>query len=154
MSSKTVSNAPGERNLQAALASLTTTTDPTLYVFVTVPISHEGSIPSQVENVLKYARLVFYEHEGVTLVLSKALAQEYTLRYEYPCRMITLNVQTSLELIGFMATISKRLTEGGISCNVVAGFYHDHLFVPEERVRDAVMLLADVAEEAKKSNIV
>jgi hypothetical protein len=40
-----------------------------------------------------------------------------------------------------MAAIAGALTEAGISCNAVAAYHHDHLFVPWPRARDAMDVL-------------
>ena len=43
-----------------------------------------------------------------------------------------------------VVTVAEALARSGISCNVVAGFHHDHLFVPHadaSRARDALELL-------------
>lgn len=64
--------------------------------------------------------------------------------------MITLDVHSSLEAVGFMAIISKALADEGIGCNPVSGFFHDHCFVPVERGDDAVRVLKGFAEGAKE----
>lgn len=63
--------------------------------------------------------------------------------------MITLDVHSSLEAVGFIAAISSRLTQMHIGVNPVSGFFHDHLFVPAGREEDALKLLAEMAMEAK-----
>ena len=50
--------------------------------------------------------------------------------------------ETDLDLVGLTATVSGRLAEAGIACNVIAGARHDHLFVPAERGEEAMGLLA------------
>ena len=76
----------------------------------------------------------FLEKEGVTVILSKEKADTMNIPYSIPCAWITLTVHSSLEAVGLTAAVSKSLTEANISCNVVAAFYHDHIFVP---VKDA-----------------
>ncbi len=76
---------------------------------------------------------LFREAEGVTLFLPMEAAEG--LSASPPMRLITLTVHSSLEAVGLTAAFAAALTQAGISANVVAGFYHDHLFVPE---RDAV----------------
>jgi len=76
----------------------------------------------------------FLEKEGVTVILSKEKADALNVPYETTCVWITLTVHSSLEAVGLTAAVSKSLTEANISCNVVAAFYHDHIFVP---VKDA-----------------
>lgn len=74
-------------------------------------------------------RMAFRESEGWTLILSKAVADEAGLPYDYEAAMITLTVNSALEAVGFTAAFTARLAESDIGCNVVAGFHHDHLFV-------------------------
>ena len=63
----------------------------------------------------------------------------------YPCKMISLSVHSSLTAVGFLAAITARLAERGISVNPVSGFYHDHLFVPEDRADEAMDILSGFA---------
>ena len=92
--------------------------------------------------------MVFHEAEGTTLILSRAQAEAAGMVYEFPSRMITLNVHSALEAVGFMAVIATALAREGMGVNPVAGFYHDHLFVPEDRAGDALRILARIASEA------
>jgi hypothetical protein len=55
--------------------------------------------------------------------------------------MITLNVHSSLEAIGLTAAVAGRLALHGISANVVAAYYHDHIFVPTADAERAVVVL-------------
>jgi hypothetical protein len=61
---------------------------------------------------------------------------------------ITLRVHSALEAVGLTAAVSAALAREGVSCNVVAGFYHDHLFVPHDSAAQAVRLLEDLAQRA------
>jgi hypothetical protein len=63
--------------------------------------------------------------------------------------MITLKIHSSLEAVGFMAKISTKLAEKGIGCNPVAGFFHDHCFVPVGREEEAIRALEELVKEAK-----
>jgi len=87
---------------------------------------------------------LFQEKEGVTVILPKKQADENTLVYSVVCAWITLNVYSALEAVGLTAAVSKALTEANISCNVVAAYYHDHIFVPvkdAERAMDVLLAL-------------
>jgi hypothetical protein len=105
---------------------------PGRYVFVTVA---EG-VPLGVAPV---ATVV--EPEGLTLVVPQEDADETALAYDYVAAWITLGVETTLEQVGITADFATRLADAGISCNVVAGFHHDHLFVPHDRADEVVALL-------------
>ena len=59
--------------------------------------------------------------------------------------MITLNIHSSLDAVGFMARIASALAEHGMGVNPVAGFYHDHIFVPLGREQDALTVLRELS---------
>lgn len=82
------------------------------------------------------------EDEGLTLVLRQEAADGAGLAYDAPMAWITLRVHSALEAVGMTAAFSAALTAAGIGCNVVAGFHHDHIFVPLARGEEARALLA------------
>ncbi len=59
----------------------------------------------------------------------------------FRCRMITCEVQSSLNAVGFLAELTGRLAGRGVPCNPVSGFWHDYLFVEEGREGEAVGVL-------------
>lgn len=80
------------------------------------------------------------ESEGLTLVIPRSKADDNNLSYKSIFKGITLSIHSSLDAIGLTAAFSGKLTEHGISANVIAGYYHDHIFVQKD--------LADVAIDA------
>lgn len=90
--------------------------------------------------------LVFNEHEATTVVLKKEIADKLNLNYTYIASWITLTVHSSLEAIGFTAAFSKALTDANISTNVVAAFFHDHLFVDKKDEQKAMEILNKFSE--------
>ncbi|OBT80630.1 hypothetical protein VF21_00522 [Pseudogymnoascus sp. 05NY08] len=86
--------------------------------------------------------------EGTTLITTLDLAAAHGHEYTYASRMITLEIHSSLEAVGFMAAISKGLTERGCSANVVSAFFHDHLFVPVGMEGVAMEVLGGLKEGA------
>ena len=136
---------PGERDLRTLLSSLTTTLHPDTFVFITMPdeVTSIGALPPSLD-----ARMAFQESEGLTIVTTRASAYSHGLQYSFPSRMITLNVHSSLEAVGFIARVASQLAEKGIGANPVSGFFHDHLFVTEGREEEAVAALKNLAEEA------
>jgi hypothetical protein len=85
------------------------------------------------------------EKEGQTLILDVAMAALLDCPKSAPMRLITLNVHSSLEAVGLTAAFAAELGSHGISANVVAGFYHDHIFVGLEDAQKAVAVLEALA---------
>lgn len=92
--------------------------------------------------------LVFHEDESTTIVIETEHAKRYDLRYEFVCRRITANVDSGLDSVGFISTLTAALAGRGISVNVVSAFHHDHLFVPLDRVDDAMQTLQALSSKA------
>ncbi|OLF51625.1 ACT domain-containing protein [Pseudomonas chlororaphis] len=87
----------------------------------------------------------FREQEGLTVILERQQAERLGLGFDYVAAWITLNVHSALEAVGLTAAFASALGKAGISCNVIAGYYHDHLFVGKadaERAMDVLRQLA------------
>lgn len=85
----------------------------------------------------------FMESEGLTLVLEKSVAEKAGLSFEGAYRQITLTVHSSLEAVGLTAAVSAKLASKGISANVIAAYYHDHIFVQASKANAAVSALEE-----------
>ena len=83
----------------------------------------------------------FTEAEGLTLVVLKKAAERSGLTFQGEFRCITLGVHSSLEAVGLTATVSGILAENGISANIIAAYFHDHIFVPAQVASDALGIL-------------
>jgi hypothetical protein len=83
----------------------------------------------------------FHEKEGITVIVSKDQADKFGLSYSFVSTWITLTIHSSLEAVGLTATVSSALARAGISCNMVAAYHHDHLFVPVEKTNQALEVL-------------
>ena len=137
--------AQGETSLSTLLATLRATLHPSTYVFITfLP-------PAPLPETL-YKQLLFREAEGITIISTLDSAKEHNIaNYAFPCRMITCEVHSSLEAVGFMAVIASRLAEMGMGANPVSGFFHDHLFVPVGREEEAMECLEELAKENRET---
>lgn len=87
----------------------------------------------------------FKEEEGTTLVLEKSKADELGLSYDFVAAWITLKIHSSLEAVGLTAAFSTALTKSNISCNVIAGYYHDHIFVNHKDAQKAMDVLISMS---------
>jgi len=128
----------GETNLDELIKSLSAVLVDGLYVFVTLE-SYQTLAGIE-------PRMMFKEAEGTTYILLKSDAEKHGLPYEFPCRMITLNIHSSLEAVGFMARIATELAKHDMGVNPVSGFFHDHLFVPDGREHDAMTVLEEMSK--------
>lgn len=130
----------GERDLRTLLSGMRPELNAGRYVFTTVP---DGAAPTGVAPVVTVT-----EREGLTLVLPEAEAVAVGLTYDYVAAWITLRVHSALDAVGLTAAVALALTDAGVSCNVVAGYHHDHLFVPYGRGTEAVAVLQALAAES------
>lgn len=89
----------------------------------------------------------FCETEGLTLVLEKSVAIHAGIQFTGSFRQITLTVHSSLESVGLTAAVSTKLADNGISANVVAAYYHDHIFVPSANAEMALSVLREFSEK-------
>jgi uncharacterized protein len=87
----------------------------------------------------------FKEKEGLTVIIPKSVADELNLSYSHVASWITLTVHSSLEAVGLTAAFAKALEDEGISCNVVAAFYHDHIFVSTADKDRAITVLEELS---------
>lgn len=126
------------KDLNVLLSTLNPVLQDEEYVFLTRPIGSYG------EGAELAPVLAFTESEGLTLVVPKRLAEESGEAFSTSFRMITLQVHSNLEAVGLTAAVAGKLTEKGISANVVAAFHHDHIFVPAERAADAIAALMEL----------
>ncbi|MBO6766505.1 ACT domain-containing protein [Maricaulis sp.] len=124
----------GETDLESLLKGMSPRLHPGVWVFATLPPG--TAEPSGLSPLMRYA-----EDEGTTLILDAGLAARANLETVFPCRRITLHIHSALEAVGFMAAIAQALAQAGIGCNPVAGYFHDHLFVPVDRAEEAMAVL-------------
>lgn len=110
------------------------------------PILHEGKYvfctTEYIDNsILPNIVMIFKEKEAYTMILSKAVADTMMLHYEFEAAWITLNVYSQLDDVGLTAAFSKVLSDAHISCNVIAAYHHDHIFVPFADAKKAMDVL-------------
>lgn len=127
----------GSTDLAELLSTMEPSLDPATYVVVTSPPGTDAP-PGPLATVV--------ESEGTSSVIERralpdALARGATPSDPPSMARITLTVHSSLLAVGLTAAVSSALAAEGISCNVIAGYHHDHLLVPVERAHDAIAVL-------------
>jgi hypothetical protein len=129
----------GETNLTTLLKNMTPILNEGDYVYCTV---------SDNENIdIKQVIGTFREKEALTVILKKETADASGLEYSYVAAWITLTIHSSLEATGLTAAFAAALAKEEISCNVVAAYYHDHIFVAKKDAERAMVALKLLAEQ-------
>tara|TARA_Y100000815_G_C12985899_1_gene366030 strand:- start:85 stop:483 length:399 start_codon:yes stop_codon:yes gene_type:complete len=130
----------GETDLTNLLKGMTPVLNEGDYVFVTV------------KNLDKIGRndtiCEFKEEEGTTIVIEKNKADTLKLNYTFIASWITLTIHSSLDAVGLTAAFSGALAKNEISCNVIAGYYHDHIFVDKKDAKKAMQTLTALSQNA------
>ena len=124
-------------DLQEILRSLNAVREPGVYAYVSVP--HGSDV-----STLPYLAY-FREREGISLILPEEAARQARLPILFRCAWISLTVHSDLEAAGLTAAFSTALSARGISCNVVAAAFHDHIFVPLDRADEAIECLDNLS---------
>ena len=125
----------GEKDIKKLLTSLSLHLIEGDFVFCTIQDAKYGDFA----ELLPMAS--FREDEGLTLLVPKENADKAGFSYESIFKCISLKVHSSLEAVGLTAAVSGKLAERGISANVIAAYYHDHIFVQAEKVDAALSAL-------------
>ena len=129
----------GETNLSVLIKNMQPVLNRGQYVFSSV---------STIDTFdLNKIILFFKENEGFTIIIEKNYADTEGVVYTSQFAWITLHVHSALDAVGLTAAFSKALADNHISCNVVAGFYHDHIFVQHELGQQAVDVLTKLSSQ-------
>jgi hypothetical protein len=126
----------GATDLRAMLATLEATARPDDYVYAVIAPDHPA---------VELAHATIREVEGLSVVLRRADADAHGVAHEFVAAWLTLTVHSSLEAIGLTAAFSRGLGEAGISCNVIAGFHHDHILVPVSECAHALEVIRSLS---------
>lgn len=130
-------------DLTALLISMEPVLNPGVYVYASLPFDAELSGIQPVG--------FFREQEGLTVILEEKAARVANLQAVFRAAWITLTVHSDLSAVGFSAAVAAACARVNVSCNVIAGVFHDHLFVPVEAAGRAMDSLRSLQRQAKNS---
>jgi uncharacterized protein len=143
IASKGQNGMSGETDLNVLMQSMSAQLQEGVYVFATLS---DRTAPVALPTLMR-----FEEAEGSTLILLREHAESHGIDFEFPCRMITLKVHSSLEAVGFIARVATALAAENMGVNPVSAFFHDHLFVPDGREKDALRILEQMSLDAVRA---
>lgn len=127
----------GEKNLAILLATMQPKLLEQDFVFCTLPEANYGDFAHC--NPIA----TFQESEGLTLIIEQSNADAAQLVYNGVFKAITLTVHSSLDAVGLTAAVATKLAQHNISANVIAAYYHDHIFVGKNDAQKAMIALAE-----------
>lgn len=129
----------GEANLGELIKGMTPKLHKGEYVFCTL---------ANTDNLNREDTICeFKEEEGVTVVIAKLKADALRLKYDFVASWITLTIHSALNAVGLTAAIATELTKHNISCNVIAGYFHDHIFVDSKDANVAIDALVNMSKK-------
>lgn len=128
-----------DQALKLLLGSLTPELQSGVYVYVVWPLDKNWSGPLPLAS--------FREKEALTLVLTEQQAAEHQLEVLFKARWISLSVHSELQAVGLTAAFASALAQQGLSCNVFAAAFHDHILVPVEQADAALRTLQQLQQQ-------
>lgn len=129
------------RDTAAMIAGMDPVLDADPWIFATLDAERASALQTQAFAVIR-------EDEGTTLVLPLNAARSAGVDLPMPMARTTLRVHSALDGVGLTAAVATTLADRGIPCNMIAGFHHDHAFVPSARADEAIAALRARAADA------
>lgn len=88
------------------------------------------------------------EDEGLTVIAPLAALRRHGIAHRAGFARISLHIHSDLEAVGLTAAFATALAKAGLAANVVAGYYHDHIFTDWDRRHEALACLKALASAA------
>jgi hypothetical protein len=123
-----------EKDLKKLLSSINPLMAPSEFVFCS--ITEERLVALDVTPLC-----LFRETEAVSVILEKSAADKNNLNYDGSWKLITCQVNSDLQAVGFLSAIAKAFSDADIPLNAVSAYFHDHLLVPSDQADHALQIL-------------
>ena len=144
-------------HIEEGIRKLIAATEVVLYpeplMIVSVSRDEEEKARRLMEDLDPFSSITFDVSE-VSLVVKTVEWDNLKENFHYyeeegPYRLITFDIVLDLSIVGFLAAISARLAEEGISIYALSTFLRDHVLVKESDAETAVNVLRGLIEECK-----
>jgi len=144
----------GATDLSMILSTLNVVRHPGTFYYASVP----DAVVNDFFQTVNFTDIIMTCKEpadqATTVILDKTLVEgiyqdvfattdEIHIMHDFPAAWLQLEMHTSLNAVGVTAAISKVLGEAKISANVIAAYYHDHVFVHEKDADRAIQVLTE-----------
>lgn len=141
------------QTIKQALKNATLYNDDYSYRFIKLPANAITAAASVVAQAGNPFTALLVDKDEVTLMLEDEdfhQYQKHMIDYEVSethYRLITFDIVLDSSLVGFMAVVSAKLADAGISIMPFAAFSRDHIFVPAADYDKAIQALKDLQNE-------
>lgn len=137
-----------EEGLIELLSRIEIQLDPEDYIIISINLEQEEKARETLSDLNAFSSIT-YDYKEVSIVAKISewnKVKHNFLAYEEagPYSLITFNIVLDLSIVGFMATISKKLADAGISIYAISTYLRDHILVKSEEAENAVKVLEDL----------
>lgn len=125
------------------------------FLIINIPLNQYEKVSKNFKKIKNNFYSLILEKEGITLIISnknwnKIKSDFNKHKIEAGYKIISYNVNTDLNLVGFLSMVSKILADKGISLNVFSAYYKDYFLIKKSKVKLAVKELNKSINKYKK----
>lgn len=139
---------------ERALARIKLYTDGQEYLMIHLPAAGVVAACGVLAETREPFGAVLVDKDEVTLVLAAELLPEYAARLPGheaagPFRLITFDAPLPMDLVGFMAAVSRTLADAGVSLMAFSAYQRDHLLIQSPQFEAAWAALEALASQMR-----
>ncbi|MFH0711102.1 MAG: ACT domain-containing protein [Candidatus Aenigmatarchaeota archaeon] len=129
------------------------------YLIIKLPLKYGAML----RDLMKFVREPFFnytvEQDEITLIIHERdwqnIGRDFVeIKIEHGYNVITMDVTVDLNVVGYMAVISRALADVGVPISVISSHRTDHLLVKKYDLQKAVFVLQDLINSCKNIVIV